>query len=1066
MLIVLEFVYMLLTSVGVSPRLATALLGPFLVIYELVWPYLEPTYMSLLPWWHFVLRVFQSPPADIFPSFEECLPLLTDAPRGPGEGYQTEEQPSYWPWQFVSLLLHLLALWLTFKWLMLCCCPAIFDWTLKLFQCQSYLRNRTGCEFSILFQPAVWFAYWWISVLEEDKRRHALSKVISCVKRANPHSRNQRKEFRGIKVSGAHRAGTNPHALLADARYQANRAVDGFAKSLGYTVFSHSMSQSENKAKAVGSRCYYSVKDIVQDYKCDERGPSQVVKMTDVDWHLSHKELAGLAGFDCPIVMYTFMPSVVSRNTDDYFSCLEGDQFTYAVRGGSRYQHKLWDWDRDLLVLSNATRTTLFNVEQVRCDDEDRCLVALIPACEVSVQYVPFLEMLESIDPLKRVQTQVFKNDTTTVDVLTRGGTTSIRARGTTMCYQLTEADYHDLNTAARGRNCSVAVIERIAGKSNAYHLRHLLTVIEPRSDLNVAISAPGLPPRSFDTVVENADLSDSTVAGSVFCNPIVDGTFVPARSESNDITCVENRIEGVRATDKAVDEKYYRYREEFKDLLKYHVGADIIPWSEEDVILTAAGVKQRDYSRAFDSPLDGSSQCRSFQKSEGYPSVKDPRNISNMDKPAVVRLLRFVQPVSKALRDRTRWYAFGRSPVETAELVHEVVSRSRTISETDFSRFDGTISQFLRESEEEFLEVLVHEDYAVELEEAYGACYDRDFTTNFGIKYQQGSGRASGSAETSLGNSLVNAFSNYCALREQGFSHEEAWNALGLYGGDDGLTYHPFPGIAERVMKDLELKFKAGLRVPGETVSFLARIYPDAWSSPASHHDILRAASKLHYSSTSDKNRPRAQIAWQKAVSIFVTDGHTPVIGEWATKVLHLIPNGKLTAEWNSAALDLPVGVQMTSEEVMRRWDRPVYPPIEPEQREAAVALFLQDSPATYDDYLAWQEQLYAADSLDTLPPPIWVVPTHSDLDTAVIVDGQQLGPQPRPRKPKVCLHWLGGTCTRGAKCAYEHPKEKHCRDFLQGNCTRDDCKFLHIRAPEKCGKPKSTARGGSSKA
>jgi hypothetical protein len=427
------------------------------------------------------------------------------------------------------------------------------------------------------------------------------------------------------------------------------------------------------------------------------------------------------------------------------------------------------------------------------------------------------------------------------------------------------------------------------------------------------------------------------------------------------------------------------------------------------------------------------------------------------VDKKHVVRYLRFTKAVSEALKKNTSWYAFGLSPQDVADRVHEVVSRSVVITETDFSRFDGTIGFFLRMVELLVYKSVIHKDHHEELEQLFNETFFADFRTRWGCQYNNGTGRCSGSACTSCGNTVVNAAANYFVLRVSGLSEDAAWDGLGLYGGDDGLTAYPSPDTAEKVMAALNLKFKASVKMPNERVAFLGRYFIDPWTHNRSYHDITRAASKLHYSASNTNNASLETMTWRKAVSIYVTDGNTPVIGDWARHVLKVIPNGVWDPSWKDEQyqLGLDCKKKTISSEIMTKFANPIYPGPLPSERDDILRQFIEESPIILDDYSKWLKRLRAARTLRDFPEALWRVEFESTGKYPIEVDGNIIGPEPTSSHKSDCWMWAAGKCTRGATCHFVHDpskenKAEECILYKRGACDRPRCGFRHVQGQE----------------
>jgi len=160
---------------------------------------------------------------------------------------------------------------------------------------------------------------------------------------------------------------------------------------------------------------------------------------------------------------------------------------------------------------------------------------------------------------------------------------------------------------------------------------------------------------------------------------------------------------------------------------------------------------------------------------------------------------------------------------------------------------------------------------------------------------YDTGFARASGSPETSLFNTLLTANISYLTHRKLGENPEQAWKALGVYGGDDGLDRKPDGVTGEDFAKAYQKsaiswgqKLTLETKLFPEPVSFLARYYGGAWMGDNnSCCDILRQISKIHTCVKLDKDITPEQKAVEKASAILLTDANTPIIGTIAAKII-----------------------------------------------------------------------------------------------------------------------------------------------------------------------------------
>jgi hypothetical protein len=167
---------------------------------------------------------------------------------------------------------------------------------------------------------------------------------------------------------------------------------------------------------------------------------------------------------------------------------------------------------------------------------------------------------------------------------------------------------------------------------------------------------------------------------------------------------------------------------------------------------------------------------------------------------------------------------------------------------------------------------------------------------TRFGVRYNSGWSRASGSAETAVFNTLLTAFICFLARRmtrkpEGFYDKHEAWEMLGLYGGDDGGTADLNREMAEKAASMMGQKLEIVIVPRGEPgVQFLARAYgPHVWFGESnSCCDVRRQLSKFHVTPHLNKVSEIGKLL-EKCFAFSLSDSETPVIGPFVKKVLAL---------------------------------------------------------------------------------------------------------------------------------------------------------------------------------
>lgn len=318
-----------------------------------------------------------------------------------------------------------------------------------------------------------------------------------------------------------------------------------------------------------------------------------------------------------------------------------------------------------------------------------------------------------------------------------------------------------------------------------------------------------------------------------------------PDASRDSDEVCVVKRITDFKNEVEPPD-VYKKYKYEFVSMLP----KDLVELSVDEVNQAMSKPNQRaDFERNqhmffLDYPDKFWSY---FQKAEAASGYAPPRGIANPSVFFKVFYSRFTLPLAQALKAVCVWYAFGLSPEAVAARVHIICARARkNLLPTDFSKWDAHQSEFLAGVKK----AVFHRAFPTkkgQIDRAFKTMYDTDMRTKFGVKSGKGWVQRSGSPDTSIGNTVVNAFVAFCAFRNKGYAPTKAYSSLGIYGGDDGLNADmPYDTFAQTCV-DLGLKFTGQSLDVSSDVTFLSRIFVNPRHDVGSIPDPLRALGSLH---------------------------------------------------------------------------------------------------------------------------------------------------------------------------------------------------------------------------
>jgi hypothetical protein len=741
------------------------------------------------------------------------------------------------------------------------------------------------------------------------------SYLMSFRKQPNGDNKINRTRFNNLHDIDMEELDNHTHGKSAAVRNKAKELVKLYGKSIAKEPYFVQQSAADARDQDAGCRTYYWAKDMNVDYKEFAPVRGQFLALMDVDYYMDVPRL--LARYPGMYAISTFQPSAVAYSGDsDYnFTFNEKDEVTYVLGGGSRYSHKVWSYSSDIIVAVDKRWGGLwydmcvYNVERRQIDPHHQ-LILLVPLRVLSSPLVDLTYWIQG-NHLERLK--VAMGGYLRMDVVCRNDMkTSTGKAGHFTCATIPTAQ--DSAIAIKARLYTVALSEgEVAGivnlKGNSPEVIMLLdfhrNAVDNRMRDRVFPQDKSVQKFQYDPPSYNPEAKSSV---QPFMRPLVaDGCYAPDKTRSNDQRMVDGRVKEVKAPELKLTKFLVTVITEFVTLLVPEEGI-LIPTGVEEVYERQNRPNQRILldkgGRMGELVMN---KIKSFMKAESYQKVTDPRVISTVPPINKLEYSKFVYAFDAILR-KQKWYAFGKNPIQIAERVAQICSMASEIAQTDFSRFDGRVSKILRMVESLAMVRAFKVDYTDHLVELMNTQKDQVATTTFGVKYSTGESRLSGSAETANFNTLSNAFVAFLAFRRTRgpngyYTAQEAWEKLGIYGGDDGLTADidgdTYIYASKMVGQELELEpVKRGK--PG--VKFLAREYsPYVWyGDPNSMCDPGRQLAKLHTTHCMSHTIDGMRKLREKCYGLIVTDRNTPVLGELAKVVL---------------ALSKSAGVELTNE-------------------------------------------------------------------------------------------------------------------------------------------------------
>jgi hypothetical protein len=710
-----------------------------------------------------------------------------------------------------------------------------------------------------------------------------------------------RSHFMKCQVPKSGNAANHTHADAARVRNEGSCFMDLFGRIIGYRPYFVQQSAADVRHKRAGCRTYHWGKDLSVPYSAFEAEPNDLLCLVDVDMYMDIPLL--MMEHEGPILINTFQPSRVAHCGPEFaFTFDRHNKVSYKVTGGASYTHEVWNYAGDVLTVKNRTwygkySYAVYNLDKRQTESHHQ-LILLTPIKRVTSWFVD-VSCAINASPLTRLKVveDLDGNLFTRLHVHGPGGPQRSTGRPDSYACATIPASQDDtLSGMARiGKTDLTPAAIKLAADGVSQEEAVILTEYHRASRGKVpdyvypvaeSVFKYQFTPSSYDP--------DAKPSMLPFMDPIVAGCYAPDQCRSNDKAAVEGRIIKVKPENVVLTAMTAVYMEEFANLM--------IPVAHRGVPEDFEKVSDKQARPAQQAILHAASMIAAptveqgvdtFQKAEAYGKVTEPRIITTIPGVNKNNYSRYVYAFTEAVR-ACAWYAFALKPREVATRVSNICRGAASVILTDFSRFDGRVSVVLRTFEQVLMLRFFRKEYHQELLEIMATQKNQRAKTRFGVRYETGDARLSGSPETADFNSCDNAFVAYCCLRQMGKSADEAWQALGIYGGDDGLTPNVDSEVYTRVAKEIGQVLEAEVVSRGGSgVSFLARYYsPEVWHGGMdSMCDVLRQVSKLHATSSLPSCVTPVQKLAEKLWAYHYTDINTPVIGEFASAFISAFP-------------------------------------------------------------------------------------------------------------------------------------------------------------------------------
>lgn len=816
-------------------------------------------------------------------------------------------------------------------------------------------------------------------------------------------------------------ASTAPHAEQAGNRSQGSAFIELVAKSLGQVPFFHQCSNADLRHGRDGSRAYYWAKDVAVA-PAAERTEQAVHVMVDVDYY------ADMPRFLCehrgPVMLYTTIPTAAAHTEPGLsFRFNQQGELVTTVSGGAEYRHLLWNYGVDFVVAASmnwgflqplvdpnipTTRfwpsysATAYNVDRRTAPDSPhRSVVLLAP---VGTWYGIWATLLLTLEHRMLRRHDFLSRDAAgKPDGFVRVGVMKEDAH----LVSTARVDSHRAVTVPVTKDDEVATFARLA--PTTLSVPSVLGIVETREDAAILVEYHRLKRGTVPDTVHTAAVGVKAFVASpshydedakpsivAYMSPVVeDGVYAPVDSVDNDAAGVAKRVTEL-ASSVEPTEFHLLVIEEFIDRLFPQSGL-LHPVEYETVVERQSRPSQRRLLVDAENTVAMKRRIKSFVKNEPYPEPKAPRMISQINTHDKVEYSQLTYALCDWMHDApsASWYAFAKKPREIAEEIAAICADADYVIKTDFSRFDGRVSSLLRHLERQVLLRAFGPQYHGRILEIHRSQYTLPAISKNGVAYDTIYARNSGSPETSLFNSIANAFVNFLAFRmmHAGSSYlqaDAAYGRLGIYGGDDGLTANLPPALFNKAAASVGQSAKTEKVRRGELgVMFLARCYgPNVWYGDAnSCCDVARQVAKFHTSVTLPPSISPLEKLVTKLRAFALTDANTPVFRTWIRAV----------EDWLAAHTDAAAALEakIAGHEVLlatiKPWGVQEHPDASvqyPNEDSGWMEQVLDDGMPGFDlaRFESWCANMT---SIDVLSPPIcWTAPKPDVKDFYIVGD------------------------------------------------------------------------------
>jgi hypothetical protein len=704
---------------------------------------------------------------------------------------------------------------------------------------------------------------------------------------------DNRRQFKELEIGIKHAvSGNHSHLKSATDRCKANTFMEMFAAATGRIPYHHSCSEAQNAKSLLNSRFYYHAKDLAQPMKNDKLSDDNVIVMTDVDYYVDMPGI--MQGND--IMLYTFIPqSVAGYLTDGSYVVNEYDELVCHINGGAKYKHKLWDYSSDHLIVDHWWGSVLYLLETRYVSETTRMVYMncrrkvygpigwFVPGVRLARKSFVCGEIVHNKyqrkvnDKVEVVHSFAHLNSSNSVDV-SEDLLQALKIR-VDRSKDPTISDVERLLKTLEVENASVKAPMLLVIITNIQLDELFLKVMSTIHGQSTVVNYQAVGPLATE---------DGKPSLRVLPNAYSRDMCAPVTSYNNDVAAVKGRVTDIANRNVELPPAFYSWMVEFIDKLLGDNRGTLVPYDYNNIYQRFNRPTQRTLlNRCKEWFYTEAARVRSFVKKEPYGKITNPRVISTLPTSHNAVLGQIVQAFSDHVLKKQDWYAFGRHPTDVTRYIMDRAANTSVIQSKDVTRMDGSHGKASALLVEAALVGAFAPEYREEVRDAFRKERYTIGVTKNGYKYEIETQNNSGSSATTLYNTLPSAFMDYCSNRRM-MDSKSAWEALGVYGGDDSLSFDGDVLFQKHIHAKMGFVLKVDEYKPGEAVPFLGRYYLNPWTTPDNVCDMKRQIRKLHLTSAV-ATIPDELVMRRKAEGLMITDPRTPFLGEWARAVVRI---------------------------------------------------------------------------------------------------------------------------------------------------------------------------------